>query len=754
MSVTETPVYRFRWIHAPYTHTELAKIILDKIIKKMPPMQQRFDVVSDKFWLKKQNTATHSSPHARYLHSTCEFIDATVKDAPISEELRELLSEKGSKIVSSLSDYMSKSKEKERKRVHRQEDNDICKASQMILYLPYLHWESFKHLNKREVVIKERMKANRKLLRTANCMRNDPEPFERPPSIIDFPSTPDEKYPFGQTEAIPTAEQKSVEDDLINEVSTFKKIKGYIENSPELRFLWHHLIPGDLLHCRRSLDQYMYSTLPDTSARDKDQILHKCTRKGIGSLSNEAPDHEDVDSVHDQSNDVDETGNVLVVDQLWMWVLDDASVVTFFPPKEVELSTNKDKPTPAHSSAIDLDPSNFVSARLIAEGDLRTCIQREIEDSEDPFKNQWDLAAFIVKHVVTALFDRFEDSGPQALRNFAEYIDKLIEKQATSWASLNLRRGLSLADSSKEIKQVFQDLRDLRELRDVEDELRIITKILNKQNLHISKMQRMYDKHLNLGKSKGAAYLQETLGIIGRKQEQVRRMTMNMEMAKKGFEELISLQQNQISINQAVAAGKQSRAVTIFTVFTVFFLPLSFFTSLYGMNVSEWGGNAGTVSMKVILSTMLPLSFVVIVLAFLFAMNSSFREAVTSSFEILVECLIILIEFVSKWSGFVKLSTWLRKAKKSVGIGRIYAFKKAVKRHKIERRKARAEARTQKKRERKMRHRPSSVASGSDVPGLQGNGSGRRRKWMPFQRSGKQDEGLESDSDDDVDSFV
>lgn len=27
----------------------------------------------DKFWLKRQNSVTHSLPHARYMHSMCEF---------------------------------------------------------------------------------------------------------------------------------------------------------------------------------------------------------------------------------------------------------------------------------------------------------------------------------------------------------------------------------------------------------------------------------------------------------------------------------------------------------------------------------------------------------------------------------------------------------------------------------------------------------------------------------------------------------
>lgn len=41
---------------------------------------------------------------------------------------------------------------------------------------------------------------------------------------------------------------------------------------------------------------------------------------------------------------------------------------------------------------------------------------------------------------------------------------------------------------------------------------------------------------------------------------------------------------------QTELASSQNLSVMIFTIFTVIFLPLSFFTSLFGMNTLEWGG--------------------------------------------------------------------------------------------------------------------------------------------------------------------
>lgn len=51
---------------------------------------------------------------------------------------------------------------------------------------------------------------------------------------------------------------------------------------------------------------------------------------------------------------------------------------------------------------------------------------------------------------------------------------------------------------------------------------------------------------------------------------------------------------------QTELASSQNLSVMIFTTFTVIFLPLSFFTSLFGMNTSEWAPEENYVSLKAI----------------------------------------------------------------------------------------------------------------------------------------------------------
>jgi Mg2+ and Co2+ transporter CorA len=50
--------------------------------------------------------------------------------------------------------------------------------------------------------------------------------------------------------------------------------------------------------------------------------------------------------------------------------------------------------------------------------------------------------------------------------------------------------------------------------------------------------------------------------------------------------------QTTLSLQLAEAAERQSKIVTVFTIITAVFLPLSFFASYFGMNVKDLSGEA------------------------------------------------------------------------------------------------------------------------------------------------------------------
>lgn len=69
------------------------------------------------------------------------------------------------------------------------------------------------------------------------------------------------------------------------------------------KLLWAYLLDKHPLHVRRTLDQSYYSTLKNTEIRDQDQVPHKFFKQHF-------PDSAE-NGVYP----------VLMVDQLWLWIL-------------------------------------------------------------------------------------------------------------------------------------------------------------------------------------------------------------------------------------------------------------------------------------------------------------------------------------------------------------------------------------------------------------------------------------------------
>lgn len=113
-------------------------------------------------------------------------------------------------------------------------------------------------------------------------------------------------------------------------------------DSLELRTIWEYLGHDSPLHCRRTLDQYGYPSLRDTFARDDEQMLYKLTKYD---LSPAQPTGHAVEKwlkaytlpltrmlEEETENDKDEDseqlcdGNLLMVDQLWLWAINTSTL--------------------------------------------------------------------------------------------------------------------------------------------------------------------------------------------------------------------------------------------------------------------------------------------------------------------------------------------------------------------------------------------------------------------------------------------
>lgn len=98
-------------------------------------------------------------------------------------------------------------------------------------------------------------------------------------------------------------------------------------------------------------------------------------------------------------------GKVLMVDQLWLWIVDHKTVVTFFPYQEAI--------TPAE--------------KLYEQVNLHSSIYNELNgDLARRFETAGDLAALIVLHAVNVLLDRSLQNDLQVLRIFEESVSILV----------------------------------------------------------------------------------------------------------------------------------------------------------------------------------------------------------------------------------------------------------------------------------------------------------------------------------------
>lgn len=117
-------------------------------------------------------------------------------------------------------------------------------------------------------------------------------------------------------------------------------------DSLELRAIWEYIGYDPPLNYRRTLDQFGHHSLRDTTSRDDDQMLYKLTKKdsplpwnkpsnsssvqslaGSYPLSGKGGDAhgglDDPTGYYDVDPDPDlKDGYVLMVDQLWLWSID------------------------------------------------------------------------------------------------------------------------------------------------------------------------------------------------------------------------------------------------------------------------------------------------------------------------------------------------------------------------------------------------------------------------------------------------
>ena len=125
--------YQFRWIHVPFTHPGWVHQVLGRIAREKGSLKLHEQLLMNKMWFSQHNQSRHASPHARFVRPSVKCL------------LPEGVETKPTDGITTPS--------------------SACEDIQFVVYMPYLHWDSFKHMKKRADIIAQRQKQARPIPR-------------------------------------------------------------------------------------------------------------------------------------------------------------------------------------------------------------------------------------------------------------------------------------------------------------------------------------------------------------------------------------------------------------------------------------------------------------------------------------------------------------------------------------------------------------------------------------------------------------
>lgn len=189
-----------------------------------------------------------------------------------------------------------------------------------------------------------------------------------------------------------------------------------MSNYRDKKLLREYISKDPPLHPRRTLDQAYHWTLNSTWERDRDQVVYRHTTTEPEKFHKYDPgkntwqEHEDFDikgKCKECKRNIQKLSCVVMVDQLWMWVLDAKTIITCFPKR---YGSNKQDSSAVHKS-------------------IRVRIQ---EIGHDQIRTAFDLGLIIIDECVNTLFNRTRTTSrqPQVIDTFSKAIGNIVSAEA------------------------------------------------------------------------------------------------------------------------------------------------------------------------------------------------------------------------------------------------------------------------------------------------------------------------------------
>ncbi|KAI1771434.1 hypothetical protein F4818DRAFT_454561 [Hypoxylon cercidicola] len=445
-----------------------------------------------------------------------------------------------------------------------------------------------------------------------------------------------------------------------------------MSNYRDKKLLHKYLSADPPLHPRRTLDQAYYWTLKSTRKRDRDQVVYRGTTArhedfhtydcvSEDSETRSWTKHEEFGikgPCNDCKMNIQKLSRVIMVDQLWMWILDANTIITCFP-KQYGADTQ--------------DSSG-----------IHKSIRMRLQDSDPDIRTVFDIALIIIDECSKALFDRTNmiDRQPQVIDIFSKAIGAIMYKQTAAfervwrWSdtAIEIFKSKGSPDMSeivplldinpeamleREIKDIIEELNIMIDITKIHRKM-ITTFITNAENILDplgGKQKRQMAARYFSSNSKELADLEgtnsEDVNDTRKREEDYNWFKLNADetlenalsrineleglrdaavYTTEGIKDILDLKQQEASLVQTWLAARQSEestrqggSIMMFTIVTTIFIPLSFMSSVFGMNNIEISGDSWSIREEFIY--MFPISAGVIILSLILAFSRWIRSA-------------------------------------------------------------------------------------------------------------------------------
>ncbi|KAJ5737699.1 uncharacterized protein N7483_002824 [Penicillium malachiteum] len=349
-------------------------------------------------------------------------------------------------------------------------------------------------------------------------------------------------------------------------------------NSRNLRRIIHHPM---------TLDQYYYPTLSNTDQRDDDQVLSKYietqqTKELQGKqTTKERPQTE-----------AERTGKkkILTVDQLWIWIIDEKTIIT-----STTETSDKSDPSSLFQNALDNIRYGESKSRFERPTTVEAVMELILGVATGFFMQKCVKVTEGMRKAPTEVFrESIREVADEEIHTFRDFLNDLRAQTEKRQISREKSSGASsIRETPQNPYHIISDETELLDkIRDIRDELHMLRSLAEdqevvwKQAFETSELRNCFQYNHPCTPTEVKRSLDD--------------MNLEAETTHNSISTLLDLRQKQASLVeaefghlQANDTARQSNSVFVFTVITIIFLPLSFLSSLFALNITDFPHEGG-----------------------------------------------------------------------------------------------------------------------------------------------------------------